>query len=357
MGVKLSQGDLLSAEADALVNTVNCVGVMGKGIALQFKKKWPAAFKDYKKVCDREELRPGMMHVHDLGMLAGKPYYIIHFPTKDHWRGKSKVSYVEDGLKELVKTVQALGIKSIAVPPLGCGNGGLEWSSVERLISEAFAPLEDTVEVLLYAPLGAPAAKKIVVRTERPNMTQGRAILIKLLALYRQLEYSLSKIEVQKLCYFAQEAGQPLKLQYVKNQYGPYADNLRHVLNHVDGHFVKGVGDHAESETELVLMDGALDEADNFLKDDKGSQTRLRRVERLIEGFETPFGMELLATVHWVATKDLKTSRSKDVMQGLERWNPDKPAWNSRKVSMMSEPQVRVALEQLKDQGWLTPSE
>ena len=353
MSVTLTQGDLLKAEADALVNTVNCVGVMGKGIALQFKKKWPAAYRDYKKVCDREELRPGMMHIHDLGELAGKPYYIIHFPTKDHWRGKSKVSYVEEGLTELVKTVQTLGIKSIAIPPLGCGNGGLEWPLVERMIKDAFAPLKDTVEVLLYAPLGAPAAKEIEVRTERPNMTQGRAILIKLLALYRQLEYSLSKIEIQKLCYFAQEAGQPLQLKYVKNQYGPYADNLRHVLNHVDGHFVKGVGDHAESETELVLMDGALDEAEDFLKDDKESQARLNRVERLIEGFETPLGMELLATVHWVATKDLQTSRSQDVMQGLKYWNPDQPAWNARKVSMMSEPQVKVALGQLKSHGWL----
>ena len=353
MGVITTQGDLLKSEADALVNTVNCVGVMGKGIALQFKKKWPDAFKAYKKACDRGELCPGMMHLHDLGQLAGKPYYIIHFPTKDHWRGKSKVSYVEDGLVELIKTVKSLGIKSIAIPPLGCGNGGLSWALVEKLIREAFAPLEDEVEVLLYPPLGAPAAKEIAVRTERPNMTQGRAILIKLLSLYRQLEYSLSKIEVQKLCYFAQEAGQPLKLNYVKNQYGPYADNLRHVLNHVDGHFVKGVGDHAESETELVLMDGAVKEAEEFLKGDQESKARLNRVERLIEGFETPFGMELLATVHWVATKDLLTSSSEEVVQGLATWVPDNPMWNDRKVAIMSKPQVRVALDQLREHGWL----
>jgi len=188
MAIQIHKGDLLKADAEALVNTVNCVGVMGKGIALQFKKKWPAAFKDYKQVCDKKALRPGIMHLYDLGMLAGKPYYIIHFPTKDHWRSKSQMSYIEDGLKELVKTVRSLKIKSIAIPPLGCGNGGLEWTLVERLIRQAFQPIENSIDVHLYAPAGAPDAKNLIIRTERPKMTAGRAILIKLLALYRQLE-------------------------------------------------------------------------------------------------------------------------------------------------------------------------
>jgi len=353
MGIRIQKGDLLSAEADALVNTVNCVGVMGKGIALQFKKKWPSAFKDYKKVCDKKQLRPGMMHVHDLGQLAGKPYYIIHFPTKDHWRGKSKVSYLEDGLKELVKTITVLGINSIAIPPLGCGNGGLEWTLVESLIRDAFKPIESSVDVLLYAPEGAPEARNIAVRTTSPNMTIGRAILIKLLALYRQLEYSLSKIEVQKLCYFAQEAGQPLRLNYVKHQYGPYADNLRHVLNRMDGHFIQGVGDHASSETQLTLLEGAIEQADAFLKTDAEAHARLIRVQNLIEGFETPLGMELLATVHWVACKDLQSEDPKAVLNGVQHWSLDHPDWSRRKQTLMPQALVETALNHLKNQGWL----
>lgn len=353
MAITIEKGNLLNAEVDALVNTVNCVGVMGKGIALQFKKKWPAAYKDYKRFCDRKELRPGSMHVHDLGQLAGKPYYIIHFPTKDHWRERSQIHYIKEGLQALVQSIESLGIRSVAIPPLGCGNGGLAWAEVEPLIQSAFAPLSDLVDVQLFAPAGAPIAKELAVRTHRPQMTQGRAILIKLIDLYKKLDYSLSKIEVQKLCYFAQEAGQPLRLNYVKHQFGPYADNLRHVLNHVDGHFVKGVGDHAGSKTELTLMAGVVDEADEFLQSQPNIQSHLKRVQRLIEGYETPLGMELLATVHWVATKDIQTPLYKDVLEGIKRWCPENPAWNERKKQIMTPAQVRVALEHLQSQGWM----
>ncbi|MBK1792513.1 type II toxin-antitoxin system antitoxin DNA ADP-ribosyl glycohydrolase DarG [Persicirhabdus sediminis] len=353
MAIHITSGDLLRAEADALVNTVNCVGVMGKGIALQFKKKWPAAFKDYKKICDHKELRPGTMHVYELGKLAEKPYYIINFPTKDHWRGKSKVTYITDGLKELVATIQELGIKSIAIPPLGCGNGGLEWGLVHKLINDAFEPIADSVDIQVFAPLGAPAAKEIVVHTERPKMTSGRAILIQLISLYQKLGYSLSKVEVQKLCYFAQEAGQPLRLNYSKNQFGPYADNLRHVLNCIDGHFVEGVGDHDTSEMNLQLKGNAKQEAADFLDGDNESLERLARVGKLIEGFETPYGMELLATVHWVATKDNYSANLESVLQGIKQWEPTRPEWSARKTALMGEAQVATALEQLKSCSWL----
>ena len=143
-------------------------------------------------------------------------------------------------------------------------------------------------------------------------MTPGRAILIKLIALYRELEYSLSKIEVQKLCYLAQCAGEPLKLDFEKNQFGPYAPKLRHVLTHIDGHYVQGVGDHDKAETELTLLPGAVDEANRFLLDHPDSLRRMEHVGQLIEGFETPYGMELLATVHWVATRMEPTQKRVD---------------------------------------------
>ncbi len=155
MSMVITSGDLLKVEADAIVNTVNCVGVMGKGIALQFKKKWPENFKAYEKACKAGSIRPGSMFVHELGRLAGKPYFIINFPTKDHWRGKSELSFIEDGLKDLVRMVREHGIRSIAIPPLGCGNGGLDWSVVKPLIEQAFLPLIGEVDVLAYAPDGA----------------------------------------------------------------------------------------------------------------------------------------------------------------------------------------------------------
>lgn len=353
MSYTVTTGNLLKAEADAIVNTVNCVGVMGKGIALQFKKKWPENYKAYKKACDAGAVRPGTMHVHDLGELAGKPHFIINFPTKDHWRGKSQMAFVEDGLKDLVNVVKRMGIRSIAIPPLGCGNGGLEWSVVGPKIQAALASIADEVDVLAYAPAGAPKAADLVVRAEKPRMTAGRAVLIKLIALYRELEYSLSKIEVQKLCYFAQEAGEPLRLDYTKNQYGPYASKLRHVLNHIDGHYVEGVGDHDRAETELQLVKGAEAEADTFLQDHPDSCERMKRLGSLIEGFETPYGMELLATVHWVATRQCERDDFECILAGVRNWEPKKPEWNTRKASLMTEGQIRTALERLKTEGWL----
>lgn len=353
MSVTITSGDLLRAEADAIVNTVNCVGVMGKGIALQFKQKWPDNYKAYKKACDSKLVRPGSMFIYDLGHLAGRPYYIVNFPTKDHWRGKSELPFIEEGLEDLVRLVRQYGIRSIAIPPLGCGNGGLDWEVVRPLIEKAFLPLKDSVRVLAYAPAGAPRAIEMEIYTEKPRMTPGRAVLIKLIELYRELDYSLSKIEVQKLCYFAQCAGQPLKLDFGKNQFGPYAPNLRHVLTHIDGHYVQGVGDHDRAETELRLLPGAVEEANEFLRDHADSLQRMERVGRLIEGFETPFGMELLATVHWVATHQCQGEDVGCVMRGIEEWEPTRPEWNARKKALLSRHQVEIALGRLAASGWL----
>ena len=236
MVIRITQGDLLRQDdVDAVVNTVNCVGIMGKGIALQFKNKWPDNFRAYEAACKAKEVRPGRMFVFDSGGLV-KPNYIINFPTKDHWRGKSRIEYIREGLKDLVAQIKHLGIRSIAVPPLGCGSGGLEWSEVRPMIEAAFTGLPE-LEVRLFEPAGAPDPKSMEVRTTRPRMTAGRAAILKVLDTYRALEYGLSRIEVQKLAYFLQEAGEDLKLSFVKHQYGPYSDQLRHALNSHGGSF------------------------------------------------------------------------------------------------------------------------
>jgi O-acetyl-ADP-ribose deacetylase (regulator of RNase III) len=152
MSYTVTQGDLLRAETDAIVNAVNCVGVMGKGIALQFKKKWPENFRDYKRACDAGEVRPGKVHVHEMGTLAGRPHFIVNFPTKDHWRDGSKMEFVEEGLRDLVRVVKSVGIRSIAIPALGCGHGGLDWAEVEPRVKAAFEPLAGEVEVRVFAP-------------------------------------------------------------------------------------------------------------------------------------------------------------------------------------------------------------
>jgi len=345
MTVQIKRGDLLRQETDAIVNTVNCVGVMGKGIALQFKHRWPQNFKEYEYACKRGAIEPGRVFVFDAGGLV-KPHFIINFPTKRHWREKSRIEYIEAGLKDLVSEVRRLGIQSIAIPPLGCGNGGLRWTIVRDRIIEAFKAVPH-VAVSIFEPKGAPPARQMVNRTNRPRMTAGRAAVVKIISIYRELQYGLSRIEVQKLVYFLEAAGQPLNLEFRENQYGPYSDKLRHVLKAMDGHYIRGVGDHA-SESDIVVAPKALAEAEEFLAHEGEDSVRARvdSVVRLIEGFESPYGMELLATVHWVAHHE---PFARDLGAAIAAVH----AWNDRKRRLLKEPHIAVAWQRLMEGGWL----
>lgn len=351
--IRITQGDLLKQDVDAIINTVNCVGVMGKGIALQFKQKWPENFKAYAKACKQGEVKPGKMFVHHLGKFAGKPYYIINFPTKDHWRAGSKISFIEDGLEDLVRVLRELNVKSIALPPLGCGNGGLNWSAVKPLIEQYLDPLGDSVEIRLFEPKGAPRASTMEVRTKRPPMTAGRAILVKLLSRYRETGYPLSKLEVQKLGYFASEAGALKDLQYCKNRLGPYSNKLAHALRAMEGHFITGLGDNDTAMPEICVVSSAVDEANAFLEHDQEAHASLERIEQLISGFETPYGMELLATVHWVAKHDQRGNTLNEVADGIANWDPTSPAWGARKTALMQPEHINVALNRIDELAWI----
>jgi O-acetyl-ADP-ribose deacetylase (regulator of RNase III) len=346
MSIHLTYGDLLKQDdVDAIVNTVNCVGVMGKGIALQFKNKWPDNFVQYQAACKAGEVHPGKMNVYDAGAYA-QPHFIINFPTKDHWRGNSKLSFIQDGLLDLVAQVQALDIRSIAIPPLGCGNGGLDWADVKPLIEAAFAALPE-VNVHLFEPGEAPNAKSMEVRTSRPKMTIGRAAILKSIDTYRDLNYGLTKIEVQKLGYFLQAAGQDLGLQFEKHLYGPYSEQLRHALNRMEGHFIVGMCD-GSVDSEIEPVPNALLEADEFLaaNGDAEINSRLDRLQTLINGFQSPYGMELLATVHWVAEHEVGVSSPEAALQAIGEWNP-------RKKRLMQAAHVYAAWDRLVDTDWV----
>lgn len=344
MMIERGKGNLLTADVDALVNTVNTVGVMGKGLALQFKKAFPESFASYERACKAGELVTGRVQV--VERLAS-PRFIVNFPTKRDWRQPSKVEYVQDGLRDLVARVRELGIRSIAVPPLGCGNGGLEWATVRPLIVEAFRELPE-VRVVLYEPAEPPAADAIIDRRETPAMTPGRAAVVALMGRYAQTgyDYRLSLVEVQKLAYFLQEAGEPLRLEYRRHHYGPYADNLRKALRHMEGHYTRGVGDGRNRPvTPLELLPGAVEASRAFLATRTETLTRLERVVRLIEGFETPFGMELLATVHWVMAHDANPTDLDDVAAKVH-------AWSERKRAQMKDGHIRAAWTRLRGHGW-----
>ncbi|QOC22750.1 macro domain-containing protein [Wenzhouxiangella sp. AB-CW3] len=343
--IEHTQGNLLSADAEALVNTVNCVGYMGKGIALQFKQAFPENFKAYQRACKAEEVRPGRMFVFETGNLVN-PRYIINFPTKNHWRGKSRMQDIEQGLQDLIAVIRRLNIRSVAIPPLGSGLGGLNWLEVKPRIEAAFADLAD-VHVLLYEPKGAPEAARMLVRTKRPHWTVARALFISLMDRYGELDYRRTLLEIQKLAYFLQEAGEGLRLRYEKGLYGPYAHNLNKVLETLEGHYTRGFGDSQKPDTEIELMDGAVDEAERFLAEYQESRERLDQVTELIAGFETPYGMELLSSVHWVAAHDERlVSNADEAVEAVH-------AWNDRKRSMFQPKHIRVAWRHLEDHGWL----
>ena len=343
--IEITRGDILTANAEALVNTVNCVGVMGRGIALQFRKAFPENFKVYESACEREEVRPGRMLIFETGLLTG-PRYVINFPTKRHWKGKSQMTDIEAGLPVLIDEIKKRGIRSVAVPPLGCGLGGLDWSQVRPKIIQAFQSLPD-VKVLLFEPAGAPKAEVMVKERRIPNMTPGRAVLVELMSRYLTavMDPFITLLEIHKLMYFMQEAGEDLRLKYEKATYGPYARNLRHVLSLVEGHFIRGYGD-AEDDPEkpIELLPGVTDSASAFIESLPETQARFDRVARLINGFETPFGMELLATVHWVCRQEGARTEDEAVRHTY--------AWSDRKKGFERD-QIAVAREVLADQGWL----
>jgi O-acetyl-ADP-ribose deacetylase (regulator of RNase III) len=347
--IELVEGNLLLADAQALVNTVNTEGVMGKGIALQFKRAFPAMFKEYEREAKAGRLEVGRVHVYEVANLVG-PRWVINFPTKKNWRNPSRLEWIRTGLDSLVEEVQRRGIQSLAIPPLGCGNGGLEWAEVLPLIRDAFERVP-AVRVLVYPPRGAPAAESMPVRTARPSLTEGRAGLLGLIKRYTDAgldEESVSLLEIQKLLYFLQETGQSLRLKFVAGRYGPYADNLRHVLNRLEGHYLRGFGDGAVSpEKQLRLLPGASEEAQSLIREHPEVQHRFGRVTSLISGFETPFGLELLATVHWVATHAEPPARSsEEAVEAVHQWN-------TRKASLMSPAHVQAAWERLAQHGWL----
>ena len=343
--IEYKSGDILKEDAEALVNTVNCVGVMGRGIALQFKKAFPENFKAYALACKNEEVQPGRMFVFKTGQLTN-PRYIVNFPTKRHWRGKSRMEDIEAGLKALAVMIRQYDIRSIAIPPLGSGLGGLDWSEVRTHIEAALQPLAD-VRIIIYEPKGAPATEKMVHNREVPTMTAGRAALVGLISRYLGglLDPFVTLLEIHKLMYFMQEAGEPLQLKYQKAPYGPYAENLRHVLNAIEGHLVYGYADGGDMpDKQLELVPKAVEDAMTFLHQHPDTHSRFDKVTMLVEGFESPFGLELLSSVHWII-KNEPVSSVDEVINYTYAWNDRKRQFAPR--------QIAIAANMLSGKGWV----
>ena len=345
--VEFKIGDILTEDAEALVNTVNCVGVMGRGIALQFKNAFPENFKAYAAACKRHDVQPGRMFVFETGQLTN-PRYIINFPTKRHWRGKSRIEDIDAGLKALRAVVRERQICSVALPPLGSGLGGLNWQRVRPRIEAALGGFAD-LHVVIFEPQGAPEGSRTTQRKTVPRMTPGRAALVGLMDRYLGglLDPFVTLLEVHKLMYFMKVSGEPrlTRLRVVKGPYGPYAENLTHVLREVEGYLISGYRDGGDApDKELELVPGAVADANRFLERHPDTRGRFDRVVDLVAGFETPFGLELLSTVHWVTTREFPDNRE-DVASRVYGWNERKKQFSIR--------QINLAVDVLVAKGWV----
>ncbi len=343
--IEYRKGNILEADVEALVNSVNCVGIMGRGIALQFKKAWPENFKAYVKACKRQEVRPGKLFVFETGNLIN-PRYIINFPTKRHWRGKSRIEDIEAGLKALVDEIKRRNIHSIALPPLGCGLGGLNWNDVCRLIEQTLGNLTD-VRVIVFEPTDNQPLPKSVRKGKVPKMTPGRAVLIGLIDRYIKglLSPFISLLELHKLMYFMQEAGEPLRLKFTKGPYGPYAENLRHVLNAIESYYISGYGSGGDKPDKILeLLPGAVEDTQRVLEKQPETRKRYERVSQLVEGFESPYGLELLATVHWIVTRESPKSFD-ELVEHFYSWAERKRQFTHR--------QIKLAVKALRERKFL----
>lgn len=323
MSIEFVTGDLFHAKTQAIVNTVNCVGVMGKGVALEFKKRWPENFKTYKNKCDQDEIQIGKMFVFDnngsLFENSSDFEYLINFPTKKHWRSKSKIEYIIEGLEDFVLEVKRLNIKSVAIPPLGCGNGGLQWGQVMPLIVDKVSELPN-VQWVIYQP------KEKISEPEHENipqeMTIPRAAMVKVLGDFASyFGGSYTRLSIQKLVYFMQALEVNFNLEFSKENYGPYSKELHFALKTMEKqHYLAGY----EANEEITVKSAAYAAADQYLeKNTKYLISTFTKLSHLVEGFESPFGMELLSSVHYLySTDNCKTIG--ELTTGIRNWNLEK---------------------------------
>ena len=346
--IEYKTGDIFGEDVEALVNTVNCVGVMGRGVALQFKRAFPENFTAYAEHCKSGDMQPGRVFVFETENL-GNPRYIVNFPTKRHWRGKSRLEDIESGLESLVSEIKKRSIRSIALPPLGSGLGGLDWGQVRPKLTASLESSEG-VRVVIFEPGGGPEDLRANTSSEVPKMTPGRAVLVALMDRYIRvlLDPFITLLEVHKLMYFMQVAGEPLRLRFVKGIYGPYADNLRHVLHAVEGHLIAGYRDGGDApDKPLELVPGAFDDASAFLASHNDARERLHRVRDLVDGFESSYGLELLATVHWVVKQERPTDFDQ-LIQRVRDW--------SRRKRQFTRRQLKIAVDRLAAGNWIDSS-
>ena len=350
--LRYTQGNLLEAEAEALVNTVNTVGVMGKGIALMFKEAFPENTRAYVDACRKKEVKLGKMFVTERFALSG-PHWIINFPTKGHWRYPSRMEWIAGGLKDLKRVISDKNIRSIALPPLGSGSGKLNWNEVRPQIEDVLGDLKE-VDVIVFEPTAE--YQNIAKRYGTRKLTVPRALVAELVRRYWILGIECSLLEVQKLAWFLernvemQKLDSVLRFQFKANIYGPFSDRLRHLLDGLDGTYLHCRRRLADaSPTDVIWFDDQQAErVALFLQTEAELYLEaLKATTELISGFESPLGMELLASVDWLLVREDCEPTVAALKAGLGTWRND-PNAAQRKLKLFDERLLSIALKRLQ---------
>jgi len=350
--IRFAKGNLLDSRVDAVVNTVNTVGIMGKGIALMFKEAFPANFREYAAACKQGAVQTGRMFVTERPAMLGAPRWIINFPTKEHWRGKARMEWIKAGLEDLRRVLVEKNIRSVALPPLGCGNGGLDWHSVRLLIENALRDLPST-DVVVYEP--TPEYQNVAKPAGVEELTPARGLIAELVRRYWILGIECSMLEIQKLAWFlereivASGLRNELDLQFIAHRYGPYADRLKHLLDYLDGSYLRAdvrIPD-AKPDDVIAFNDSKKERVAAYLKSQASQYlTALERVSARIEGFESPLGLELLASVDWLITREHRKPELHDIKAGLREW-PGGPDAGARKLRLFDDRILHLAIDRL----------
>jgi O-acetyl-ADP-ribose deacetylase (regulator of RNase III) len=351
--MRFTQGNLLEARVDALVNTVNTVGVMGKGIALMFKERYPENFRAYEAACKTREVEIGRMFVQP-GVEFDGPKWIINFPTKKHWRQPTKLEWIDAGLKSLRDVIRQKGIRSVALPPLGCGNGGLDWAMVRPRIEAALTDLPD-VEVVVYEPVSK--YQNVAKKTGVEKLTPARALIAEMVRRYWVLGIECTLIETQKLAWFLEREIvhlgllNPLDLRFEANRYGPYANRLTHLLDGLDGSYLhcdKRLADADPFDT-IWFDELKREKLEFYLRSSEARQylPAVEATDALIDGFQSPLGMEALATVDWLVAREGAEPTLVGIREGLRRW-PAGADHAARKDKLFSDRLIALALDRLR---------
>jgi O-acetyl-ADP-ribose deacetylase (regulator of RNase III) len=334
-------GNLLDSKAQAIVNTVNTAGVMGKGVALQFKQHFPENTKLYIKAAKEGAIDIGKLLVTRDSSLHTGEKIIINFPTKKDWRKPSEYSYIEEGLKNLVKIIIEKNIDSIALPPLGAGQGGLNWVKVKKILEKHLSPLD--IEIFIYEPT---AAIQEAMKKERAKLTPARAMLLNVLYdLVKNGEF-VSEFAAEKIAYFLQRFGakEVFKLEYTPNFYGPYSGKVKHVLYYLNGSYISGYSskDKKPFEELGIIPDGEPDVI-AFLQKPENSEFAIitKKTKDFLTGFYSPFGLELLSTIDFIINEK-KAQTPDEIKDFLSTWsNRKKTLFNNQKF-------IDVAVKRIK---------